>query len=91
MSTPDINETPEFNDDDLNIMSTFCPWNNVIRRRRTCTANLYDMQHQLIDKNQDPISRKDIVKSLQDRNLLRQTNVIQISSNLKSISIQFET
>ena len=91
MSTPDINETPELNDDDLNIMSTFRPWNNVIRGRRTCTANLYDMQHQLIDENQDPISRKDIVKSLQDRNLLRQMNVIQISSSLKSISIQFET
>ena len=37
------------------------------------------------------ISRKDIAAALDKRNILRQTKVIQISSNLKYISIQLET
>ena len=90
MSTPDLTETPELNND-LEILSTFRLWNNVIRGRSTCTANIYIIQHELLDAQQDPTSRKDIVKALHDRNLLRQTKAIQISSNLKYISIQFNT
>ena len=52
---------------------------------------MYDIQKELIDNNQEPITRKDIATALQNRNLLRQTKAIQISSNIKYVSIQFQT
>ena len=64
----------------------------VIRGRLTCTANIYHIQKELIDNNKSPITREDIAKALHQRNLLRQTKVIQISSNInKYISIHFRT
>ena len=52
---------------------------------------MYDIQKELIDNNQEPITREDIATALQNRNLLRQTKAIQISSNIKYVSIQFQT
>ena len=91
MSTQTTNEHQQLNDDQIYDESTFRPWHVVIRGRSTCTANAHDIQQLLRTENKDPITRKDIPKALHDRNLLRQTEVIQISSNLKYVSIQFET
>ena len=91
MSTQTANEHQQLNDDQIYDESTFCSWHTVIRGRRTSTANAYDIQQLLRTENKDPIIRKDIAKALHDQNLLRQTKVIQISSNLKYVSIQFET
>ena len=52
---------------------------------------MYDVQQTLKSENRERINRKDIAHALHSRNLLRQTKVIQISSNLKYISIQFHT
>ena len=87
----DTNQELDLNDDDLNYENTYRPWNNVVRGRSTCTANIYHIQEQLINENLQPINSKDVVKAVHKRNLLRQTKVIQISSNIKYISIQFGT
>ena len=50
-TNPDRNQAPELNDDELNYDHTYKPWNNVIRGRCTCTANVYNIQKQLIDGN----------------------------------------
>lgn len=63
----------------------------MVRGRSTCTANIYDIQRELIDNNQPLINRDNIAEALHKGNLLRQTKVIQISSDIKYISIQFDT
>ena len=92
MSTNNINDnTQTLNNDDLNFTDNHKPWTTVIRGKSTCTANMYDIQKELIDNNQEPITREDIATALQNRNLLRQAKTIQISSNVKYVSIQFQT
>ena len=54
-------------------------------------ANIYNIQHDLLNDKKDPMQRKVIAQALHNRNSLRQTKVIQISANLKYISIQFNT
>ena len=87
----DINNTPQLNNDELQYEDTYKPWTNTIRGRCTCTANLYDIQKQLIEENITPINSEDVANALHNRNLLRQTRVIQISSNIKYVSITFTT
>ena len=90
MSTNNINDnTQTLNNNDLNFTDNHKPWTTVIRGKSTCTANMYDIQKELIDNNKEPITREDIATALQNRNLLRQTKAIQISSNIKYVSIQF--
>lgn len=87
MSTQTTNEHQQLNNDELYNESTFRPWHAVIRGRSPYTANPYDIQQLLRTKNKNPITRKDIAKALHDRNLLRQTKVIQTPSNLKYVSL----
>ena len=54
-------------------------------------ANIYNIQHDLLNDKKDPMQRKVIAQALHNRNSIRQTKVIQISANLKYISIQFNT
>ena len=92
MSSNNINDnTQTLNNDDLNFTDSHKPWTTVIRGKSTCTANMSDIQKELLDNNQQPITREDIATALQNRNLLRQTKTIQISSNIKYVSIQFQT
>ena len=49
------------------------------------------MLQELINQNKPLIGRYDVAKALQKRHLLRHTKVIQISSNIKYVSIQFNT
>ena len=92
MSINNINDnTQTLNNVDLNFTNNHKPWTTVIRGKSTCTANMYDIQKELIDNNQEPITREDIATALQNRNLLRQTKTIQISANIKYVSIQFQT
>ena len=55
----------------------------VLQVRCTCTANVYPIQRQLIDEKITPINSDDVAQALHKRNLLRQTKVIQVSSNIK--------
>ena len=91
MSTENNNVDNNLNNDNLYDESSFHPWEQVIRDRSTCTPNLYDVQQTLKSENRGTINRKYIAHALHSRKLLCQTKVIQISSNLKYISIQFHT
>ena len=91
MSTENNNVDNNLNNDSLYDESSFHPWQQVIRGRSTCTSNAYDVQQTLKSENRETINRKNIAHALHSRTLLRQTKVIQISSNLKYISIQFHT
>ena len=91
MSLDHICDTTNIDNDDTNFIQIYRPWTNVVRGRSTCTSNVYDIRKELIDNDKPPINRDDIAQALHKRNLLRQTKVIQISSNIKYLSIQFET
>ena len=92
MSTDNINNiTQTHNNDNLNFTDNHQSWTTVIRGKSTCTANIYEIQKELLDNNEEPINREHIAKALQNRNPLRQTKTIQISSNIKYVSIQFQT
>ena len=52
---------------------------------------MYAIQEELIANKKTIINSEDIAKSLNQRNLLRQTKVIQMSPNIKYISVQFNT
>ena len=84
MSQDHINDNTNIDNNDTNYMQTYWPWTNVVRGRSTCTSNIYDIQKELIDNNKPPMNRDDIAQALHKRNLLRQTKVIQISSNIKN-------
>ena len=87
----ETNDTPLLNSDELQYEDTYKPWTNVIRGRCTCTTNIYDIQKQLIDENIAPINSEDIANANHKKNLLCQTRVIQIYSNIKYVSITFTT
>ena len=93
MSTDDNNSSPEpkLDNDNLDYDNSYKPWTTVVRSRCTCTANLFDTQQELIQNKKTTITLYDIAEALQKRNLLRQTKVIQLSSNVKYTSIQFDT
>ena len=91
MSEDHTKDNPNVDNDDTNYMQTYRPWTKVVRGRSTYTSNIYDIKKELIENNKPPINRDDIAQALHKRNLLNQTKVIQISSNIKYLSIQFET
>ena len=91
MSRQTSKEDQPLNNDEIFDQSSLHPWQIVVRSRTTSTANVFDIQNMLKSENQTLISRKDIAAALDKRNILRQTKVTQISSNLKYVLIQFET
>ena len=93
MSTNNINISPEpqLDSDNLAYENSYKPWATVVRGRCTCIANLFEIQKELVDNKQQPISRDDIAEALHQRNLLRLTKVIQLSSNIMHTSIQSDT
>ena len=91
MSDDNTNEPNDLNNDTLNYDDPHRPWTMVVRERSICTANVFDIQKELIDNNKHPINRNDKAEALHKQNFLRQTKVIQVSSNIKCIYIQFDT
>ena len=93
MSTDNINVSPEsqLDSNNLDYENSYKPWATVVRGRCTCTANLFQIQKELIDNKQQAITRDDIAEALHKRKLLRQTKVIRLSSNIMYASIQFDT
>ena len=88
MSLDNVNDTRNINNDTTNFTQSYRPWTNIVRGRSTCTSYIYDIQRDLINK--PPINTDDIAQTLYKTDLLRQTRVIQISFNIKYVSIQFE-
>ena len=93
MSTDDNNSSPEpeLDNENLDYDNSYKAWTTVVRDRCTRTANLFDIQQELIQNKKPTITRDDIAEALDKRNLLRQTKVTQFSSNIKYISIEFDT
>ena len=60
----------------------FKPWENPFVGQKTCTAYKWELQQELIHKKEPPINRDQVAKTLAKRNILRQTNTIQISVEL---------
>ena len=78
MSADNLNDPTNLDNDDLDYNNSYRPWTNVVRGRSTCTANIYAIQEELIPNKKTAINSEDIAKSLNQRNLLRQTKVIQM-------------
>ena len=51
---------------------------------------MWDIQEELLLNNEKPIDRHQIASTLSNKNILRQTKTIQISTNLKFASIEFD-
>ena len=90
MPDDNTNKPNDPNNDSPNHDDPHRPWTTAARGRSTHTAKAYDIQRELIDTNKPPINRNDTPEAPHKRNLIRQTKVIQISSNIKYISIQFD-
>ena len=56
MSDITIDEPTELNNDNLSYESSYKPCTTVIRGRWTCTANIYNIQKELLDNNKPPIT-----------------------------------
>lgn len=81
----------EYQDEEIIFDNPYEPWKNITKTTRTVTTSIRGIQQALYKEKTDPIKTKDIAEALEDRNLLRQTQFIQISSNKKFLAITFET
>ena len=53
MSSNNISDIMQtFNNDNLNFTDNHQPWTAVIRGKSTCTANIYDIQKEVLDNNE---------------------------------------
>ena len=80
---PTLFETPN--------LSKYQPWHNVVRGKRTCTANLCIAQDVQQEHHLESLDRKNIAEALHKRNMLRVAESIQISPNTRFCSIKFTT
>ena len=62
-------------------VSDYQPWRQTVRGKRTCTTDTCIAQDVQQENHSAPIDRKDIATALHKRNLLKQTESIQISPN----------
>ena len=79
------------NDDNRSYWRGFKLWENLFVGQKTCTAYIWDIHQELLHNKETPINRDHAAKALAKRNILRQTKTIQISTNLKFISLEFDT
>ena len=67
------------------------PWEHSSAGKKTCTGYIWDIQQELLHNKEKPIDRHQIASTLSNKNILRQTKTIQISTNLKFASVEFDT
>lgn len=72
-------------------ISNYQPWRQVVRGKKTCTADMCITQDVQKENHAAPIDLKDIAEALHKRGLLRSTDSIQISLNGRFCSIKFKT
>ena len=72
-------------------LKNYEPWRNVVRGKRTCTADMCVTLDVEEENHSDPIDRKIIAQALQKKNLLRVAESIQISLNERFCSIKYTT
>ena len=72
-------------------LRNFKTWEQSFAGKKTCTAYIWDIQGELLYQKEKPIDRHQIANALSNKSILRQTKTIQISTNLKFASIEFDT
>lgn len=72
-------------------LSNYQTWQTVVRGKGTWTANMCIAQDVELEEKSVPSDKEDIAQTLHERNLLRLTDFIQISSKGRFYSIKFST
>ena len=83
----------EFDDDDITFDNPYEPWENVTKLTKTVTTSIKGIQETLHKEKKDKkhlLKEEDIAAALTERNLLRLTHTIQISSNKQFLAITFQ-
>ena len=83
----------QFDNNEIQFDNPYEPWKNIIKQTKTVTTSIKGIQETLYKehKNKDNLLKEaDIAKALADRNILRLTHTIQISSNKQFLAITFQ-
>ena len=83
----------EYDDDDITFDNPYVPWKNVTKLTKTVTTSIKGIQETLHKEKKDKkhlLKEEDIAAALTERNLLRLTHTIQISSNKQFLAITFQ-
>ena len=83
----------QFDDDEINFDNPYEPWKNITKLTKTVTTSIKGIQETLYKENKDRknlIKEEHIAAALANRNLLRLTHTIQISSNKQFLAITFQ-
>ena len=83
----------QFDDDEINFDNPYEPWKNITKLTKTVTTSIKGIQETLYKENKDRknlLKEEDIAAALANRNLLRLTHTIQISSNRQFLAITFQ-
>ena len=91
MSDQQGNYDERTTDNSIQYFQNFKALENNFVGKKTCTSNICDLQYGLLQTGQKPITQKDIADALAKRGVLRQVETIQISSNIKFPSIEFNS
>ena len=82
----------QYDDDEIQFDNPYAPWKNVTKLTKTVTTSTKGIQETLYKeyKNRKNLLKEDVAEALADRNLLRLTHTIQISSNRQFLAITFQ-
>ena len=83
----------QFDNNEINFDNPYEPWKNITKLTKTVTTSIKGTQETLYKENKDRknlLKEEDIAEVLANRNLLRLTNTIQISSNRQFLAITFQ-
>ena len=83
----------QFDDDEINFDNPYEPWKNITKLTKTVTTSMKGIQETLYKENKDRrnlLKEEDIAAALANRNFLRLTHTIQISSNRQFLAITFQ-
>ena len=81
----------DLQDDEITFDHPYEPSKNVTKPKKTVTGTIKGIQETLLKGHEKLVDYEDVAAALAERNLLRLTKTIQISSNKKFLSIQFES
>ena len=78
-------------DDNLIFDNPYEPWKNLIKTTRTVNTNIKGLQKTLRRERDRFLDHNDFAEALDDRDVLRLTETIQVSSNKNFLSITFKS
>ena len=83
----------ELDDEDINFDNPYEPWKNVTKLTKTVTTSIKGIQQTRLKESKDKqqlLKEEDIAEALAERNVLRLTDTLQISSNKQFLAITFQ-